>query len=120
MAFSTVFENTGSVRLRPSGDIVIKNMFGMKAGEIKVEGYNVLRNSVRGLSYNWGAKGFNFGRYTADITINPGYASSTINKMSVSFWIVPWQTITYFVVLILLGLYIIKSFFDKFDFVRRK
>lgn len=88
----TTFENTGSVRLRPNGQIEIRNMLGKVSGLIPIEEYNVLRDSIRQMEYSWDAPGFKFGKYTATLKLNRDYDNLSDTK-EVSFWIIPWKQI---------------------------
>jgi len=90
--FRSVFRNEGTVRLRPHGEIVIKNMTGMAVETIEVEPYNVLRNSVRGMNYVWNPQKFLIGKYTAEFTLYNGYTDIPDGQIA-SFWIVPWKHI---------------------------
>lgn len=91
--FETTFGNTGSVRLRPSGKIEIKNMLGKTSDIIVVEEYNVLRDSVRQMNYTWDKPGFRLGKYTATLKLDRGYDNLSDTK-KVTFWVVPWKQIS--------------------------
>ena len=53
--FETRFKNSGNVHLKPSGDIVIKNVFGRIAGvtPLNPRGSSVLSNSIRRTESEW-------------------------------------------------------------------
>ncbi|MFZ2193782.1 MAG: hypothetical protein WAV31_06060 [Candidatus Moraniibacteriota bacterium] len=88
----TTFGNSGTVRLRPSGKIEIKNMLGKTSDVIDVEAYNVLRDSVRQMNYAWDKTGFRLGKYTATLKLDRGYDNLADTK-EVSFWIIPLKQI---------------------------
>ncbi|MDZ4385090.1 MAG: hypothetical protein U0944_01595, partial [Candidatus Moranbacteria bacterium] len=90
VAFKIVSKNEGTVRLRPSGKIVIKNMFGAVVDSVEVKPFNVLRESMRGLDLNWESQKFLVGRYTANLELDRGYGGQA-DMRSVSFWLIPWK-----------------------------
>lgn len=114
VTFATTFENTGTVRLRPFGAIEIKNMFGKAVDSVAVEEYNVLRDSVRQMKYEWKQSGFHFGRYTASINLKRGYGEET-DTMKVSFWIIPWRLILLVLAGIIIALLIMRYIFKRIE-----
>jgi hypothetical protein len=110
--FKTVFENTGTVRLRPSGQIEIKDMLGNVSGMIQIDEYNVLRNSLRQMEYAWNEPGFRMGKYTAKLKLNRGY-DNLADSQEVSFWIIPLKQI-------LIGLVSLIIFIIVLVFIRKK
>lgn len=93
-------ENLGNVHIKPIGNIKIKNMFGREVHELPVNenGGNVLPNSIRKFSENWGGKN-GFGKYEAELGLSYGTSASDggQGKQSVfsvvTFWIFPWRII---------------------------
>jgi len=128
------FENTGTVHLKPQGDIFIKNIFGRESAIVEVNkpkigtGGNVLPNSIRRFEASWDKKeireseptgfleklkteidNFAFGRYRADLILDYG----TLGKKSQAtliFWVIPWRltVLTIIGLLILIFLLIIS------------
>jgi len=94
--FRTIFQNKGTVRLRPQGMIEIRSMFGKMLDVIEVGPYNVLRESSRAMEYGWKQEGFLFGRYSATIRMDRGYGDATDEKV-LYFWIIPWKSILIFI-----------------------
>lgn len=110
--FETRFKNSGNVHLKPSGDIVIKNVFGRIAGvtPLNPRGSSVLSNSIRRTESEWtkGSEGveaagllkeivnewknFAIGPYTASIV---GYYGESNHSLSgqIRFWVFPWHLI---------------------------
>lgn len=107
-----LFQNTGSVRLKPSGKIEVKDWFGRKVGEVNVIPFNMLRESSRYIEQNWYAKGFLFGKYTATLTLNRGYGKLTDTK-TVTFWIIQWKKI-------LAGIFVLIVFFALIRVIRKR
>ena len=134
VSFTYRFQNTGSDRVKPGGDIVVRNMLGLKSAVIpanKVEG-NVLPHSIRKFETFWQKKNsppsvdskepersffeevgyqwhnFALGRYVA--TMNLVFASDKQTATgSVSFWVFPWQLLIVLTVLLLLAYFIIRK-----------
>lgn len=109
------FQNGGDDRIKPEGEITIKNMFGRTSAILpanRSEG-NVLPQSIRkfemiwekedsnkqetvddkegfltGLKREW--NNFAFGRYTAELNLEYGTEGETA-QASFSFFIIPWR-----------------------------
>lgn len=90
VSFKIVAKNDGTVRLQPSGKIVIKNMFGAVVDSVEVKSFNVLRESMRGLDLNWESRKFLVGKYTANLELSLGYGDK-MDTRAVSFWLIPWK-----------------------------
>lgn len=116
--FEIAFKNTGNVHLVPHGLITIRNIVGKTIGEIPVDAYFSLPDSIRYREVFWDA-GLGLGRYTADLSLFPGYGNENQNK-SISFWIIPWKiliaTFVGLVILISLVYYILT----RFEFKKKK
>ena len=87
--FEILFNNDGNVHLVPHGTISIKNMFGKDVGSIPVDAYFSLPDSIRYREVLW-TEGTGLGRYTASLSLFPGYGSEN-QEASLSFWIIPWK-----------------------------
>lgn len=119
--FEVRVKNTGSVHLRPEGEITIKNMFGNEVGKVQANPSNgrVLPDGIRkyrtmygpkdevvgdgfwnGLKREW--KGLGFGKYSAELNAKYGNQNQPL-AASVTFWIIPWRlTVAVLVLLVLL------------------
>jgi hypothetical protein len=110
--FEILFKNTGNVHLVPYGKIIIRNFLGKDVGEIPVDAYFSLPNSIRSREVLWEA-GTGLGRYTAHLSLFPGFGN-TNNEADVSFWIIPWKIliITFVGLLIVISLvyYVLTRF----------
>lgn len=128
------FQNGGSDRIKPSGEITIKNIFGGTSAVLSANEFegNILPQSIRkfeviwektkendntikenndeglfkGISREW--NNFAFGRYTAKLNLEYG-ASKEIAQSSFSFWVFPWRIL----LLIVLILAIMVLLFTK-------
>ncbi len=131
------FQNAGADRVKPIGEITIRNIFGFVSTRIpanEVEG-NILPTQIRRFETSWmsGKKhasgeeqdiqgffskaryewqNFAIGYYTAKIELSFGISEQT-SKEKVSFFIFPWH----FLVVFFVGLYLI---FILFRFLLRK
>jgi hypothetical protein len=102
--FEISFKNEGNVHLVPYGKIIIKNILGKSIGEIPVDAYFSLPDSIRYREVIW-SEGTGLGRYTANLSLFPGYGN-TNEEAKISFWIIPWKIL----VVIFVGLVIFISF----------
>lgn len=85
-------KNTGNVHFKPTGQIVIKNMFGSEVAKLDLDKKNVLPDSIRQFVNEWQIDGFKVGRYTAELTLVTG-DDNNIQTAKTSFIIFPYQTI---------------------------
>jgi len=128
------FENGGSDRIKPAGDITIKDMIGLTATKISgnpVEG-NILPQSIRKIETSWSGsdtlnpgdpipvvtgfwnnamhewRNFAFGHYTATITLAYGTKNDSASA-SFAFWVFPWQLLLVVIIGLLLALFLIRT-----------
>jgi len=64
-------KNEGTTHVRPSGTIIITNMFGKKVDEIPLNGLNVFPGAIRKMDTTWD-KGTLLGQYTATLVATYG------------------------------------------------
>ncbi len=102
--FEISFKNNGNVHLVPHGKIIIRNILGKDIGEIPVDAYFSLPDSIRYREILW-QEGTGLGRYTANLSLFPGYGNEN-EEASVSFWIIPWKILA----VTFIGLIILISF----------
>lgn len=120
ISFDIVFESTGSVHLKPYGEVQIKNIFGRTKEVLKVNQdkaqvfpknkrtFNVIWSSPEangnkekifgGLKNEW--RNFAIGLYKAELKLEYGEEAREI-KDKFTFIVIPWRT------LILIGLFLI-------------
>lgn len=89
--FSTRFENSGSVHVKPRGFITITNWLGQQTAVLEIPQRNVLPNSIRKIEVPLNAKRLWAGKYTATLTVSYGSANNQINPIVISFWAFPWK-----------------------------
>ena len=101
------FENSGNTHLRPTGSVVIEDMFGRKSADVIVNGAfaSVLPRSIRRFEFGWHKKGFadaesglvrewnnfGYGKYTATLVLNYGRSSNQIVTEQRVFYVWPWR-----------------------------
>jgi len=123
VTFSYSFANTGNVYLNPAGDLEIKNLYGTRVDDLKIDASYVLPSSTRNNTISW-KKDFSMGRYSAKLTLNRGYLGSPdqTDVKTVTFWVIPWEYVVIFLICLFLVIAIIrgsKKWFRK-NFERRK
>ncbi|MDO9399529.1 MAG: hypothetical protein Q7T79_02500 [bacterium] len=91
VSFELLFENNGNIHLLPYGVVEIKNFFNKKIGEINLDPWYVLPDSLRLREVKWNSEWL-FGRYTASVSINRGY-QDIVDQKSIDFWVIPWRII---------------------------
>ena len=129
--FELRIENDGNVHFRPGGTIEIKNLFNQKVAELPIvkseAGGNVLPSSTRSYAIIWGEEdiknlpvgfwnkvkfewnNFHLGRYVATTAVILPQGPS--ERLSVAFWIIPWQLL----VTELIGLLILWLIFRTYN-----
>jgi hypothetical protein len=116
--FEIAFKNTGNVHLVPHGLITIKNILGKSVGEIPVDAYFSLPDSIRYREVLWSA-GTGLGRYTANLSLFPGYGNEN-QEASISFWIIPWKILLFTFVGLVIFISLIYYILTRFEFKRKK
>jgi hypothetical protein len=116
--FRMLFENTGSIHLNPYGLITVQNVFGSEVGQIEVEPWFALPNSVRLREVSW-TPAFLFGRYTATAEINRGY-DDVIDTATITFWVLPWKAIASVFAGLVIVILAFKWIFSKFSISIKK
>lgn len=106
--FSIRVSNSGNRHFKPTGNVVIKDMFGRVAASLPVNdgigGGNVLPKSTREFSVSW-KEGLAFGKYTATAGLVLGGAGEA--SASYSFWVLPTLLLGIWIVMALIILAII-------------
>ncbi len=71
VVFDLRIKNNGTTHIRPSGTIIITNLFGKKVDEIPLEGLNVFPGAIRRMQTTWDKQGA-MGHYTATLVATYG------------------------------------------------
>lgn len=127
------FSNTGNDRVKPEGEIVIKNLFGIEIARVdanKSTG-NVLPNSVRQYEVTYGDQkapdvsapffdhvkfqkaNFAFGLYTADLTLK--FGNSGIAEKSLNYIMFPWQLLSIVLSTILVVVILLLTLIKRYN-----
>ena len=104
--FTTRIQNLGNVHEKPTGQIVVKNMFGGTTAKLALDEKNVIPGAIRKLNITLGKK-LLFGRYSATLTLKNGTLQTL--TASTGFTIIPYKLIAG----IILGLVILALIFRK-------
>lgn len=116
--FEISFKNTGNVHLVPHGKITIKNLLGKSVGEIPVDAYFSLPDSIRFREVFW-TPGTGLGRYTAHLSLYPGFGNEN-QESKVSFWIIPWKILIITFIGLVIFVSVIYYILTRFEFKRKK
>ena len=84
------FRNNGTVHLKPSGVISVRNIFGREVSRVALPEKNVLPGFVRKVQADVG-EGLRGGRYTATLEARYGAANQALHA-EMAFWVFPWKT----------------------------
>ena len=124
------FQNWGGDRIRPTGEITIKNIFGATRAILIANPYegNILPGSIRKFTNRWGEeketgeqegffegvrrerRDFALGKYVAHLNLQWGEGTPERKAQAVfSFWIIPWRILllTFLVLVIVLFLFVV-------------
>lgn len=133
------FQNKGADRIKPIGDIKMKDIFGITEKKISgnpVDG-NILPNSIRKFESTWEGKdghsplsvkdkggffdnvryewrNFAFGHYNAKISLSYG-TKDEIAMNHFSFWVIPWHLLIVVLIVLTLVYFAIKTLLKKYN-----
>jgi hypothetical protein len=115
LTFVTRFTNSGSVHVKPIGQIEVRDGFGHSVAIIPVNDAkgNVLPGSIRRFESPWNTS-WVFGHYTADISIAYGTTGGAIIE-SISFWVIPYKLVLLFLISLVTIFYILRSFIKRYN-----
>ena len=121
ISFEFLFQNNGNVHLSPYGKIEITNLMGKKVGELEVDPYFAMPDSLRKREIKWDREQL-FGRYSATLFLNRNYQNeeNIIDQKTIVFWVFPWKIMLVAVVGIIFLILLIRWFFKKFKFELKK
>ncbi len=143
VSFFYKFKNDGGDRVKPTGDIKIKNILGLSSTTIpanRVEG-NVLPSGTRRFETEWQSKGdhadtsatlavsddlgffgnvkhewhnFAFGRYTAKLALTYGADANKVES-TVKFTVFPWHLLLTILLSLIILYFIIKKLIRNYN-----
>ena len=97
--FTARVQNLGTVHEKPTGDIVVKNIFGFKIANVKLDEKYIIPGATRQLTATLNKK-FLFGPYTAILSLHNG--SQQLLTAKTSFTVIPYKPLI--IVIIILAL----------------
>ncbi|MFA6135850.1 MAG: hypothetical protein WC705_00575 [Candidatus Paceibacterota bacterium] len=139
MIFSYRFSNDGAVRIKPDGEIIVKNVFGGEVVKLQANSRdgNVLPKSIRKFDVVWLTKNqekstnpslpnneeelgffetvgnqvsnFALGPYTAQLNLIYGSDQQTVQKKFL-FFVIPWQLLLIVLIIILILVFGLKRY----------
>lgn len=106
--------NNGNVHVKPSGNIVITNMFGSQVANIPVNGNNgnILPNSTRRFEQRLDSK-WMFGRYTAKMSLSYGSSGGTISGV-LTFWVIPYKLVIAGLLSLILIIFLMRKMISRY------
>jgi hypothetical protein len=117
ISFELFFENKGNVHLTPYGIIEIKNLLGRKVGEIEIEPFFALPDSLRKREVKW-ERGLLFGKYMALASLNRGY-QNIIDQKKIEFWVIPYKIILVGLIVLVVIVWLFKWIGSHFEIKRK-
>lgn len=133
------FRNSGGDRIKPAGNIVIKNMLSLTSARVPgnpVEG-NVLPNSTRKIEtvwqgddgsdpavtsdqgnfftkagYEW--RNFAFGHYTANLSLAYGLKNQ-VSIAKFTFWVFPWHLTILSIVIAIIAYIVLRKLIRRYN-----
>ncbi|MEX0931443.1 MAG: hypothetical protein WDZ88_01695 [Candidatus Paceibacterota bacterium] len=116
--FQILYRNEGTIHVNPYGIVSIRNILGDVVGEVQIEPWFALPNSLRNREVEWG-NSFLMGRYTATLELNRGY-NDIVDTQTITFYVIPWTVILTVVGITLIILLFLKWIFSKFEFRKKE
>lgn len=106
--------NNGNVHVKPTGNLVITNMFGSQVTTLPVNGNNgnVLPNSTRRFEQRLDTKWL-FGRYTAKMSLSYGTSGGSISGAT-TFWVIPYKLIIAILLTLILLIIIVRKMVARY------
>lgn len=117
LTFQILFNNDGNVHLVPYGTVTIKNMVGQVVGQLPVDAYFSLPDSLRYREVVWDRSAL-LGRYTATVHLERGYGGLSDDK-TIAFWVLPWKILIGIFAGIFILLLIVVVFVRTFEISRK-
>lgn len=125
--FTTVYQNTGNIHLKPTGTITITGMSKKVAATLTVNPTktSTLPKSSRTYKATWGDESsvktgatsvwgkfwqeysneranYAFGKYTATLALTAGQSGAVATSATATFWVIPWHIFLVWTILIIL------------------
>ena len=135
ISFTYRFSNDGGDRIKPEGEIKVKNTIGLTAASLPANPTdgNILPGSIRKFTTIWQSKSeagsnkgffkiakkqwgdFTFGIYKAKLSLEYGRKQIETVKDSYFFFVFPWQLLSLVLVVVLAAGFILKTGLKKYN-----
>ena len=104
ISFSASFRNDGNIYEKPQGNVVVRNMLGLKSVTLPINepGSNVLPQSTKSFDAVWQSNPWAFGLYYAVATLTYGQNSTPVTASKWFFVLPLWNTIIVVFILIII------------------
>jgi hypothetical protein len=99
VSFQARFQNLGNVHEKPTGQIEIKNIFGIKVGTVKLDEQNVIPGAIRRTVSTWN-RHLLLGYYTATLTAHNG--TQQVLTAKTSFTVIPYKLLVVVLIIVLI------------------
>lgn len=115
LTFVERIKNDGNIHVKPTGEVVVKDMFGKSIASLKVNDppKNVLPDSIRRFEQELNKKWL-FGRYSANLALAYGTGNQKLTGQIV-FWVVPWKLILAVILLIVAIVLIMRTGVKRYN-----
>lgn len=84
-------ENQGTIHVKPTAKVIIKDLFGRKIDEISFEARTILPNSTRKLETQWKKEWLFGGKYEAILRGFYGEKEIPLEEKKIIFFVFPWK-----------------------------
>lgn len=105
VSFESRIQNKGNIQVKPTGFVIIKNIFNQKIATIPLESKNILPGAIRRNTFVWNKK-YLFGFYTATQYLNYGISNQQLIA-STNFYGFPWKVGSLIISVIIIFAYFI-------------
>ncbi len=119
--FTERLKNNGNIHEEPTGQVVVKDMFGKTVGadNINVPPRNVLPQSIRKFEQPFDSTVIGnkklFGRYHADLKVTYGSTSQHVLTASLVFWVIPYRLIGIVIVVLVVGFFVLRFAIRRYN-----
>ena len=105
--FNVGLHNSGNIHLLVTGNVSIYNYSNQKIKTIMFPPGIILPKTSKHISVTWNHP-WALGPYTAKVGLIYGTNHNFVTYKNIAFWVLPWPLITFYAVLILLAIFMVK------------
>jgi len=120
LTFTEKFKNSGNIHEEPTGQVVIKDMFGKTVGAVNINTppRNILPQSIRKFSQPFDSTVIGnkklFGHYHADLKVTYG-ANHQVLTTTLAFWVLPIRLIITVIVVLVVGFFALRFLLRRYN-----